>query len=167
MIFSYSFNLSSPAPAVREETLYPYDYNEFMLSLPEDWKQIPIAEDRTLTWKSDKEKAGITVSVDFYEVPESKWAGLAGVNLDSRQRAFASVSDEPVTVVSRTVKPYSGGGGLELSFVAHASGTTYMYLGYVTSRKVFNFTLTSGADKRAAIDLFNKTMQGWLRVKIP
>lgn len=167
MKFSYSFNLSSTAPAVREETLYPYDYNEFVLSLPEDWKQIPTAEERTLTWQSDKEKAGITVSADFYKVPESKWATLAEVNLDSRQQAFASVSDESVTVVSRTVKPYSGGGGLELSFVAHASGVTYMYLGYVTSRKVFNFTLTSGADKRAAIDLYNKTMQARLRVKIP
>lgn len=167
MKFSYSFNLSTPAPAGREETLYPYEYNEFMLSLPKDWKQIPTDEERTLTWQSDKERAGITVSADFYEVPESKWASLAEVNLDGRQRAFESVSDEPVTVVNRTIEPYSGGGGLELSFVAHASGMTYMYLGYITPRKLFNFTLTSGADKRAAIDLYNKTLQARLRVKIP
>lgn len=167
MKFSYSFNLPSPAPPVREETLHPYDCNEFILSLPEDWKQIATADEKTLTWQSDKDKAGIIVSADFYEVTESKRAALAEVNLDSRQRAFASVSNGPVTGVSRTVKPYSGGGGLELSFVANASGTTYMYLGYVTSRKIFNFTLTSGADKRAAIDLYNKTMQARLRVKIP
>lgn len=167
MKFSYSFSMPSAASAQPEEKLHPYEYNEFLLSLPEDWKQVPTAEERTFNWHSEKEKAGITVSADFYEVPESKWAALAEVNLDSRHKAFSAVSDEPVTVMSRSVKPYSGGGGLELSYAAHASGTTYLYLGYVTSRKVFNFTLTSGAGRVAAIDLYNKTMQKRLRVKVP
>lgn len=167
MKFSYSFSLPSAAPSQPEEKLYPYDYNEFMLSLPGDWKQVPTAEERTLNWYSEQEQASITVSVDFYEVPEDKWAAVAEVNLDGRHRALEHASVGPVSVISRSVKPYSGGGGLELSFAAQTSETTYLYLGYVTSRKVFNFTLTSGAGKTAAVDLYNKTMQKRLRVKVP
>jgi hypothetical protein len=42
-----------------------------------------------------------------------------------------------------------------------------MYLGYVSARKIFNFTLTSGADKLTAAELFNRIVGGWLRVKLP
>lgn len=167
MKLSYSFNLSPPAAAPHPEKLYPYEYNEFLLSLPDEWKQIPTQEERTFNWYSEKDQAGITVSADFFEVPEAKWAAFAQINLDSRNKAFEEIADGPVTVVSRSVQPYSGGGGLELSYVAHDSRSTYMYLGYVTSRKIFNFTLTCGPDKTAAIDLYNKTMQERLRVKIP
>jgi len=167
MKFSYSFNLSPAAPPPPSEKLFPYDYNEFLLSLPEDWKQVPTTEERTFNWLSEKEQAHISISVDFYEVPQSKWAAFAEVNLSSRQKGFETASGGDVTVISRTVKPYSGGGGLELSYAAHDAKMTYLYLGYVTSRKAFNFTLTYGADTAAAVALYNKTLQQRLRVKIP
>ena len=167
MKVSYSFSLSPPAPPKPAEQLYPYEYNEFLLSLPEDWKQFPTPEERTFNWYSEKIQAGITVSADFFEVPEAKWSAFAQVNLDSRNQAFEKLTQGPATVVNRSVRPYSGGGGLELSYVAHDSRTTYLYLGYVTSRKIFNFTLTCGPDRIAAVDLYNKIMQKWLRVKVP
>lgn len=167
MKFSYSFNMSPPAAPPPPEKLYDYDYNEFLLSLPEDWKQLPTSEERTFNWYSNEQQAGITISADFLEVPETKWEIAAQVNLDARNQAFEQVADGPVTVVQRSVQPYSGGGGVELSYVAHDSRTTYLYLGYVTSRKVFNFTLTCGPDKTAAIHLYNKVMQGRLKVKVP
>jgi hypothetical protein len=167
MKFNYSIKLPAAVSEPQPEQLHPYDYNEFSLSLPADWKQLPTGADRTFNWYSDKAGAGITVSADFYEVPEAKWAAVAEVNLNGRHRAFEDVSDGSVNVVQRSVKPYSGGGGLELSYVAHDSRTTYLYLGYVTSRKVFNFTLTCGADKAAAVALYNRTMADRLRVTIP
>jgi hypothetical protein len=167
MKFSYSFSIPSATPLPPVEKLYPFDYNEFTLSLTEDWRLIPTVEERTFNWYSEKEKAGITVSADFYEVPENKWAAFAEVNLNSRHKAFEGIADEALTVINRSIAPYSGGGGLELSYVAHDAKTTYLYLGYVTSRKIFNFTLTYGTDRMAAIALYNKTMQERLRVKIP
>lgn len=167
MKFSYSFSLAPPAPPQAQERLHLYEYNEFLLSLTEDWTQLPTPEERTFNWYSEKIQAGITVSADFFEVPEAKWSAFAEVNLDSRNQAFGKVAQGPVTVIQRSVKPYSGGGGLEQSFVAHDSATTYLYLGYVTSRKIFNFTLTCGPDRAAAFDLYNKIMQKWLRVKVP
>ncbi len=167
MKISYSIKLPTATAVPPREKLYPYEYNEFCLYLPEDWKQLPTPEERTFNWYSEPAQAGISVSADFYEVPESKWADFAEVNLNSRHQAFLKVSDGKVNVVQRSVKPYSGGGGLELSYVAHDSQMTYLYLGYVTLRKIFNFTLTCGADTAAAVDLYNKSMQERLRVKIP
>lgn len=107
------------------------------------------------------------VSVDFYEAPASKWAATAEVSLNSRQKALAEVCDSSLTVIGRSAKPYSGGGGLELSYAAHTDDTTHIYLGYVTSRKVFNFSLTGGASRGALIQLYNRIVQGQLRVKVP
>lgn len=167
MKFSYSFSLptaASPAPA---EKLHSYDYNEFLLSLSADWRQVPNPRERTLSWYSDKIKAEITVSADFYEVPESKWANVAEVTLDARHKALLEACGDTLTVVSRSAKPYSGGGGLEISYAAHTDDMIHLYLGYITSRKVFNFSLTGGANKATLIELYNKLMQSQLRVKIP
>ncbi|MET3518167.1 hypothetical protein ABIC63_005977 [Pseudacidovorax sp. 1753] len=167
MKFSYSFSLPAPTAQPTPEQLHPYDYNEFVLSLSADWRQVPISRERTLRWCSDKLKAEIIVSVDFYELPESKWAKVAEVTLESRHKALAEASGDALTVVSRSAKPYSGGGGLEISYAAHTGDMTHIYLGYVTSRKVFNFSLTGGANKAALVELYNRLMERQLRVKVP
>lgn len=167
MKFSYSFSLTPTAPPPAAEKLVPYDYNEFTLSLPDDWSQVSPSEEGALNWYSERLKAGITVSVDFYEVPEEKWAVLAEKCLSARHDALVHAFPDSVDVLSRSAKPYSGGGGLELSYAAHTPECTYLYLGYVTGRKVFNFALTCSADKAAAIHLYNKTLQERLRVKVP
>ncbi|MGQ2924319.1 MAG: hypothetical protein ACT6SF_14235 [Hydrogenophaga sp.] len=167
MKFSYSFSLPALAPQVASEELHPYDYNEFLLSLSADWRQVPVSKDRTLRWYSDKLKAEIIVSVDFYEVPESKWANVAEVTLEGRHKALAEACGDTLTVVSRSAKPYSGGGGLEVSYAAHTNDMTHIYLGYVTARKVFNFSLTGGANKASLVELYNRLMERQLRVKVP
>ena len=43
---------------------------------------------------------------------------------------------------------------------------SYLYMGYVSSRKVFNFTLDCEPDRDAAASLFNKIMANF-RVMIP
>lgn len=166
MKFSYSFSLT-PTTAPAAEKLVPYDYNEFMLSLPEDWRQVPTSEEGAFNWYSERLKAGITVSADFYEIPEEKWADFAEKCLRGRHEALLHAFPDSVDVLSQSVKPYSGGGGLELSYAAHTPECTYLYLGYVTGRKVFNFALTCSADKTAAIHLYNKTLQERLRVRVP
>jgi hypothetical protein len=166
---SYSFTLpptptSPPKPA---EKLAEYSYNEFLLDLPTHWRQIPTSEDNSLNWRSDVENASITVSADFYQVPDEKAQALAEVCLKSRLEALERLAPSNVNVLSQSIKPYSQGGGLELSFTAEIPGNVYMYLGYVTPRKIFNFTLVCGPDKFAAADLYNKTMKERLRVKVP
>lgn len=167
MKFSYSFSLPTAASPATAEKLHSYDYNEFLLSLSADWRQVPNPRERTLSWYSDKLEAEITVSVDFYEVPESKWANVAEVTLDARHKALVEACGDALAVINRSAKPYSGGGGLEISYAAHTGDMTHLYLGYVTSRKVFNFSLTGGANSAALIEFYNKLMQSQLRVKVP
>jgi hypothetical protein len=169
MKISYSFNLSPPAPAPAKvpEKLVEYSYNEFFLDLPEHWRQIPTAEDRTLNWHSPVENATVTISVDFYEVPDQKALKFAEVCVEGRNGAMEALAPGKVTVLQRSIKPYSGGDGLEMAYSAQIPEHTYLYLGYVTARKVFNFGLTCGPDKFAAADLYNRFMQERLRVKLP
>lgn len=169
MKFSYSFKITPPPqpPKKSPEKLVEYSYSEFLLDLPEHWQQVAASDGTTLNWQSDVDGAAITVSCDFYEVPNEKFSRLAEVCLHARHEAMEARAPGQVTVLSRSIKPYSGGGGLEMSYSAQIPGNTYLYLGYVTSRKVFNFALTCGPDKVAAANLYNLIMKERLRVKLP
>lgn len=167
MKFNYFLDRSKAPPTLPEEKLYVHEYNEFTLRLPEDWKQSITADERTLNWYSAKEKAGIAVTIDFDEVPERRWATAAEINLNGRHHVLATANEGLVTVTSREVKPCSGCGGLELVYAANTSETSYLYLGYVTSRKTFNITLTSIAGNSAVIDHYLKARPKWLRVYLP
>jgi hypothetical protein len=154
-LFSYSISLTPPAPPKPE--LQEYAYSEFMLALPLHWKQLPTSTDNTFNFQSELIGAGITVSVDFYDIPESKAQAFAEKNLSSRLEALEQITPGQVQVLLRSIKPHSGGVGLELGFVAEVPNEhVYMYLGYVTSRKILNFTLVCRPGKEAAAALFNE-----------
>jgi hypothetical protein len=87
--------------------------------------------------------------------------------LASRAEALEKAGPGRVALIQRSIKPHSGGVGLEMSLVAEIPGEcVYLYLGYVTSRKVFNFTLVTPPNQVAAFGLYNKTM-GNIRVQLP
>lgn len=169
MKINYSFSLTPPAPVAPKpvEKLVEYSYNEFFLDLPEHWRQFLTPQDNTFNWHSEVENASITLSADFFQVPDEKARECAEVCLKGRHDAMEALAPGQVTVLTRSITPHSQGGGLEMSYSAQIPGHTYIYLGYVTSRKIFNFGLTCGPDKFAAADLFNKTMRERLRVKLP
>jgi hypothetical protein len=169
MKISYSFKLGQPAqtPAKPAEKIVEYSYNEFLLDLPDHWRPVAAPENNTLCWASEAANAAITVSIDFYVVPDEKAMGVAQFCVQQRHQALEKSAPGRVTVLQESVKPYSGGGALELVYAAQIPGSTYMYLGYVSARKIFNFTLTSGADKSVTAALFNRIVGGWLRVKLP
>lgn len=168
MKINYSFQLTPQQnSSVVTDKLVEYSYNEFFLDLPPHWRQIPTQDNNTFNWYSSQEEASITVSADFYEIPEEKAYALAEKNLSSRKETLEISKPGSVSILQQTIKPHSGGVGLEMSFCAEIEGeTVYLYLGYVTSRKVFNFTLVSQKDKQAASALFNQIM-GNVRVKLP
>ncbi|ROZ61387.1 hypothetical protein [Ramlibacter sp. WS9] len=167
MQLKYSFSLTPPVTPKPAEKLVEYSYSEFLLDLPEHWKQYPTPQDNTFNWHSEVENAGITISADFFEVPDEKAFECAEVCLKGRHDAMEALAPGQVTQLTRTIKPHSQGVGLEISYSAQIPGHTYIYVGYITSRKIFNLGLTCGPDKFAAADLFNKTMRERVRVKLP
>jgi hypothetical protein len=165
---SYAFSLTPPvSPPKPAEKLAEYSYNEFWIDLPTHWRQVPTPEDRTVTFFSEVDDASITISVDFFEVPDEKAHRVAEKCLESRREALDQMSPGNVNVLNRSIKPHSGGVGLEMNIGAEISGGhVYLYIGYVTTRKIFNFTLVCKSDKFAAAELFNK-MMGNIRVQLP
>lgn len=169
MKINYSFSLPTQGSALAKppEKIVEYSFSEFLLDLPDHWREVPTSENNTLSWASDVAGASITVSADFYEVPDEKAAEVAQLCLSGRHSAMESWAPGEVAVLHESVKPYSGGGGLELTYAAKIPGNTYLYLGYVSARKIFNFALTCGPDSSAAEQLYNDLVSQRLRVKLP
>lgn len=156
-LFSYTFDLTPPKPKLHE-----YAYNEFRISLPLHWRQYPTPEERTLHFQSDTAQAALTISVSFYEVPDDKAQRIAEKMLDARLEAFQSGVQGQVEVLRRTIAPHSSGAGLEISFVGEAEGeSVYLYLGFVTARKILNFALVCRPGREEAADLFNEIMRSF------
>lgn len=163
VLFSYSFSAAAP---VKPE-LYRYDYSEFVLALSSAWRQIPTAARNTLNFNAAGLGANIIVSADFYEIPEAQAAAVADMNLSARLDAIEQLAPGRVRLLHRNIKPHSGGVGLELSLAAEVpEGHVYVYVGYVTSRKILNFTLVCPPGRQAAAALFNSIVPNF-RPRLP
>ncbi len=164
-LFSYSFSLTPPAPP--KPRLHEYAYSEFAVFLSDQWRQTPSSEDNTLLFHSSELGASITVSVDFYDIPQDKAALIADKTLSTRLDSLETLAPGKITVRQRAVKPHSSGAALELSFIAEvADDCIYLYLGYVTARKVLNFTLVCAPGGQAAAALYNEVV-GNFRPRLP
>ena len=165
-ILSYSFSLASfpltppvaPSPA---EQLHEYRYNEFLIDLPGHWKQVPSSTHNTITFHSDAHGAALIISVDSYEIPREKAQAVAEQCVASRLGALEQAAPGRVSVLRQSIRPHSGGVGLELSLVAETPKEAYIYLGHVTSRKVLNLSLVGKPDRQAAAALFDKTIANY------
>jgi hypothetical protein len=165
-ILNYSFSLTPP-PAPRPMARHEYDTSEFMLDLESRWRQIPTPDDNTLNFQSDSDGAALIISADFFDIPSDQAQAIAEKCLDSRIAAIGSASEGPVQLLHQAVKPHAGGAGLEMSFAAHAEGeAVHLYLGYVTSRKILNFSMVCPPGKQEAVALFNATVPGF-RPRLP
>ncbi|WP_457389567.1 hypothetical protein [Roseateles sp. P5_E1] len=165
-ILNYSFSLTQPS-APTAAAKHSYDDSEFLLDLAHKWRQIPTDEDDGLNFQSDADGAAIIISADFFDIPDAKAQLFAEKCLSSRIEAIQSASQGPVQVLQRAIKPHAGGVGLEMSFAAHAEGEpVHLYLGYVTSRKILNFSMVCQPGKHEAVALFNATVPGF-RPRLP
>ncbi|WP_170133590.1 hypothetical protein [Undibacterium pigrum] len=165
MAVNYSFSFTSPAKPVQK--LIEYSYNEFLIDLPVHWKPVPSTESNTITFQSGIEDASIIISADFYDIPPSKAQAVAERCVESRLSVHEQQFPARVEVIQRSIHAHSGGVGLELSYAAAVPGDhMFVYLGYVTPRKILNFTLVCGPDRSKASTLFNATIQHF-RPKLP
>lgn len=148
-------------------SLVEYSYNEFLLDLPDHWKQLPTPEDNVFNFYSETEGASITISADFYAIPDDKAGFFAEKCLESRHDAVVAQSSGEIEVLRRSALPHSGGTGIEMMYAAEVPGEcVYFYLGYVTSRKILNFTLVCKPGRAAAAALFNAIVPNF-RPKLP
>jgi len=100
MKINYSFSFSQPAPG--KPKLAEYSYSEFLLDLPPHWKQSPTSEDNSFNFYSEAEGASITVSAEFYAIPQEKQAQFADKCLESRHTGLETQFPGQVEVIRRT-----------------------------------------------------------------
>ena len=167
-ILKYSFPLTPPTPPAPQPLVKrSYDHSEFLLELLPQWRQIPTDEDSALNFQSDDDGAVIIISTDFFDIPDDQAQGIAEQCISSRIAAMQSASAKPVQVLQQAIKPHAGGVGLEMSFASEVEGEhVQLYLGYVTSRKILNFSMVCQPGRQAAVALFNATVPGF-RPRLP
>ena len=131
---------------------------EFRLTLPDDWQQweSPELEPDTLAFYSGAGDIGITMSMEFYLVPDEKMLELAQAVLDNRAAAHADQFGDRIEYLQDSVHPHSSGAGFEMFYRAQVlPEKSVFYLGYVTSRKILNFFIeTSECDREKADAVF-------------
>jgi hypothetical protein len=165
-IYNYSFSLTAP-PAPQPQERQSRAYSEFLLDLAPKWREVQPDDDNTVTFQSDEDGAVLIIAVDFFDIPDDQARALAEQCVDSRIEALRAASQAPLQVLLRDVKPRTGGGGLEMSFAAHAEGEpVHLYLGYVTARKILSFSLVCQPGRHEAAALFNATVPGF-RPRLP
>jgi len=164
-LLKYSFPLTPPAP--QPPARNSHDHSEFLLELAAGWRRIPTDEDDALNFQSDDDGAAIIISADFFDIPADRAQAIAEQCIASRIAAIQAASARPVHLLQQAIKPHAGGIGLEMSFVSEVQGEhVHLYLGYVTSRKILNFSMVCQPGWQEAVALFNATVPGF-RPRLP
>lgn len=164
-ILKYSFSLTPPPP--QPPARHNHDYSEFWLDLAHKWRQLPTDEDNTLNFESTEDGAALIVSVEFLAIPDDKVQLFAEKVISSGTNAIQAACNGAAQVLQQSIKPHSSGIGLEVSYIAETDNDhVYLYLGYVTSRKVLNFSMVCQPGRQAAAALFNATVPGF-RPRLP
>lgn len=161
-IYRYTFQLTEPPAPARQR----HDYSEFLLELEPRWRQIATDEDNALNFESDVDGAAIILSTDFFDIPDDQAQGIAEQCLASRLAAIQAASAKPVQVIAQSIQAHVSG-ALEMSFASEVEGEhVHLYLGYVSSRKLLNFSMICQPGRQAAAALFNATVPGF-RPRLP
>ena len=167
-LLNYTFKLAPP-PVPTRPARHPNAFSEFVLDLPNQWRQVPPQENDTLNFQSDGDSAAIIISADFLDIPDDMAQAFAEKCISSRIEALEAASGGPVRVLQRAIKPHASGAALEMSFAAEvegAGGHVHLFLGYVTARKILNFSMVCKPGKHEAVALFNATVPGF-RPRLP
>ena len=116
---------------------------------------IPTETGNSVTFQSDADRAGLFVSVDFYEIPSDKAQATADRLINARLARHAQESPGRVDMFDGASRPHWQGSGHEAHCaVAITQGPVVMDAVVVLSRRVLNLTLVCQRDRAAALALF-------------
>jgi hypothetical protein len=149
------------------DKLVEYTYDEFLIDLPAHWVMVKDGKDEyLLNWQSEQEKASLTISAEFREIPVGTQSVVARMVIANRKELLEKTLGRPVTTLHETAKP-NAQVGYNVSFGLDGGEDFIMqYAGYISTRKILHVTLVSSRGKFEASKLFQKLVDS-LRVKLP
>ena len=147
--------LTTPA-APRQPALNTYSNAEWAIDLPASWRVIPTDTGNSVTFQSDAERAGLFISVDFYEIPADKAQATADRLVNDRLSQHAADAPGRVDMFDSASEKHWQGTGHEARYAVQVGGRDIVqYAVQVMSRRVLNLTLAcSRRDRESAAALF-------------
>lgn len=149
------------------DNMVEYTYDEFWIDLPSHWVQNKDGQgDYVLNWSSEKEKASLTISAEFREIPVGTQSVVARMVIANRKESLEKMLGRPAKTILETAKP-NAQVGYNVAFALDAGEDVCMYYaGYISNRKILHFTLLTSNGKEATAKLYQQTVDK-LRVKLP
>ena len=145
-----------PPPAAPRLVLNTHTTSEYAIDLPASWVLLPSDDPDAVTFGSDADRAGLFITVDFYDIPADKARGTAERLINSRLADHGKDAPGPVDVFDSGTRPHAQGTGLEMHYAAQiARGDVVMHAVYVMPRRVLNLTLVTRQDRATALALFD------------
>lgn len=149
------------------DKLVEYTYDEFWIDLPSHWAMLKDGKDEyLLNWASEQDKASLTISAEFREIPLGTQSVVARMLIANRKESLEKGLGRPVKTMYESAKPnaqvgYNVGFGLDAGedVIVH-------YAGYISTRKILHFTLMSSRGRDAGSILYQQLVDR-LRVKLP
>jgi hypothetical protein len=142
-----------PAPAV--PALNTHTTTEYAIDLPASWRLVPSDDGNAVTFQSDADRAGLFITVDFYEIPADKAQATADRLINSRLDRHAQEAPGRVQLFDGASRTHWQGSGHEAHCAVEiANENVVMDAVYVMSRRVLNLTLVCRRDRASALALF-------------
>ncbi|RSZ36892.1 MULTISPECIES: hypothetical protein [unclassified Variovorax] len=130
-------------------------HEEFYIDLPLHWKALGNDDPDTLNFQSEAEDASIILSLRTFETLEESDLDAAERNVNAQIEFYSQTYPGRVETLWRMARPHSGGVGAEMSYAVDADAQRiFLYLGYVTQRKLVNLLVIGGPDREKSKRLF-------------
>lgn len=145
-----------PTPAAAPSSaLNTHTTSEYAIDLPASWRLVPSDDGNAVTFESDLERAGLYITVDFYEIPADKAEATATRLVNSRLTRHAQDAPGRVDMFDGASHAHWQGSGHEARYAVEIAGEhVVQYAVYVMSRRVLNLTLACRRDRASAVALF-------------
>ncbi len=146
-----------PTPAAPQQVaLNTFANAEWAIDLPTTWRVIPTDTGNSVTFESDAERAGLFISLDFYEIPADKAQATADRLVNARLTRHAAEAPGRIDMFDGASRPHWQGSGHEAHYAVQIDGQDIVqYAVTVLSRRVLNLTLVCRhRDRASAAALF-------------
>ena len=142
-------------PAAPQPALNTHSNAEWAIDLPTSWRVMPTDTGNSVTFQSDADRAGLFISVDFYEIPADKAQATAERLINARLARHAQESPGRVDMFDGASRAHWQGSGHEAHCAVEiANMHVVMDAVIVMSRRVLNLTLVCQRDRATALALF-------------
>ena len=117
-----------------------FDHQEFVLTLGDDWRQLPTNDPEQFVFESGKQQTTLTISLVRAGVPKARLLEVARHFSGMREEAERVDRSRKITFGDKWVELKPSGDVAEIAYAGHDDrGRIFRFFGFVTQAKVLSF----------------------------